>query len=528
MDRHEPPHAADAPGQGGAVRTAMWVACWALGAAIALWGPIAGLRLTNDDIKWVRGPEREMALPAAIESAWLTQPSFRPLEVAVAHACDPVTLGAGPVALVQAGGLLAFLVASARLLRECFPGVPAAVPLGILWILLSPATGVSAWQMDACSQTWSAACGAWSTLVAWRALRGAPLCGSMVAAACAIAACMAAGLLVKESMLGWAAGLAGALGAAIAWSAVRAGGDALRLRMRALALMTPVVLVPLAYLGLRLAWSAMAGLLGGDGESRYQAELGANVAVNAVISVAGVIGTGPFHLLADAEAAPWMRAVPVATVLCVSGMVLVACLCALAERRLRAGFSVGAIAFAVAASVSSLAATLPMGSVSELYGFGAHLGASVLFAGAACILWRAASGLPAAARGAVACLLGTMLAAGAYGVASRALQFRVVWLTTDALNAAIVALQDSVPALPPGAEGSAGTVHVPTSCLTGITHSQYIMPPLQAISVDVTERWLYRRDPSRPIVFSIGTAPSVPLPREIVLDCSSIPRHGPW
>ena len=37
-----------------------------------------------------------------------------------------------------------------------------------------------------------------------------------------------------------------------------------------------------------------------------------------------------------------------------------------------------------------------------------------------------------------------------------------------------------------------------------------------------------RRDPSRPIVFSIGTAPSVPLPREIVLDCSSIPRHGPW
>lgn len=527
-----PAHGLASPQPASRCAAALWVACGALALAIAAWGPVAGLCITNDDIKWVRGPERDMPLPAALESAWLTQPSFRPLEVVVAHACDPVTLGSGPVAWIQAAGLLAFLAASAGLLRECFPGTAAAVPIGILWILLSPATGVSVWQMDACSQTWSAACGAWCVLLAWRALRGAPLAGSIAAAACAVAALLATGLLVKESMLGWAAGLAGALGAAIAWSLMRAGHDARAastgLRARSFALAVPVVMVPVAYLAVRLAWSAMSGLLGGDGESRYQVELGANLLVNAVVSVAGVIGTGPFHLVADGEAPAWLRAVPAVAVLCVSGMLLVATLCAYAERSLLSGFRMGAICFTVAVTMASLAATLPMGSVSELYGLGANLGAAALVAGGACVLWRAASAVGPVARAGAACALALVLAAGSYGVASRAMQFRVVWATTRALNAAIVALQDSVPALPPGTEGSAGTVHVPTSCLTGVTHSQYLMPPLQTLSVDITERWLSRRDPSRPIVFSIGTAPSVPMPREIVLDCGSIPRHGPW
>jgi hypothetical protein len=62
----------------------------------------------------------------------------------------------------------------------------------------------------------------------------------------------------------------------------------------------------------------------------------------------------------------------------------------------------------------------------------------------------------------------------------------------------------------------------------GITHSQYVMPPLQVLDLNLTEEWLARRDPARRIVFSIGTSPREPRPNELVLDCAALPQHGHW
>lgn len=505
-------------------------ALWTLVACIiafeVAWGSLGGICMANDDLKFVRTPSRELRLWDAIADAWSTQPSFRPMELLAAHLSDPVTLSCPWVTVIQGTGLVALAIATVALARQAFPGVPLLWPIALLLVLLSPATTASVWQMDSCSQTWSAALGAWSAWLAWRwidasaqSLRPWWVLGTL-------GVTVMLGLSIKENFYGWALGLVVAVAGAAALFRTRhrAAGNG------ALWALVPVTLLPAVHVACRWTWSALPGLLAGAAEdTRYKAEFGMNLLVNAAVSMAGAVGIGPFHLVLDAEAPVVLRLMPVLA----TAMVVIVMLCAFGAAALDAksvrGVRWPALAFIASASILSLSATIPMPSVSELYGLGANVGCALVAVAGIAAVWRA--GDPSrhpVARAGVALSLAVVCTIGAYGLASRAMHFGAVWTAARTMNDAIVAFQPTLAARSPGDERPAGMVHVPTACLVGNTHSQYVMPPLQVLDLNLTEAWLARRDPSRRIVFSIGTSPRAPRPHEIVLDCAALPQHGHW
>ena len=514
------------------VATRLWSVrlLWAAVAVVAgfqmSWGGVAGLCLANDDLKFVRLPERELPLAEALVVVWRTQPSFRPLEVVMAHLSDPVSLSCPWVVPVQAAGLVALLLATLALARASLPGHQPLWPVALLMVLLSPATTASLWQMDACSQTWSAALGAWSVWLAWRWIDGCASGQPSWRALAALCATTAVGLTVKENFYGWALGLAAASVFMCARAFTRDRSAAWRMAWISI----PVIAVPLAHLACRWRWSALSGLVGGSGEeSRYQAEFGTNLLVNAAVSLAGAVGVGPFHLVLDPDASMALRALPAFATCMMIGLILLGAGLAAVDRAAAAGVRWSALGVAAVASVGSLAATIPMPAVSELYGLGANVGGALLVAAAASALWHASDAvLRRPARAALMLLLASVSAIGTYGLASRAGHFYVVWSAVRTMNHAIVSFQPTLAAARPGDSSAVGMVHVPTSCLVGITHSQYVMPPLQVLDLNLTEEWLARRDPTRRIVFSIGTSPRKPRPNELVLDCAALPQHGHW
>lgn len=503
---------------------------WALVVCIiafeVAWGSLGGLCMANDDLKFVRSPSRDLLVWDAIADAWRTQPSFRPMEVLIAHLSDPVSLSCPWVAPVQGLGLLALATATVALARQAVPGLPALWPVALLLVALSPATTASVWQMDSCSQTWSAALGAWSAWLAWRWIDEAARPSRPWWMIGALAAAVLLGLTVKENFYGWALGL----GVAVAVAAAVVGRRNRAAGLRAAWALGPIALLTMAHLACRWTWSALPGLIAGAGEdTRYKAEFGTNLLVNAAVSMAGAVGIGPFHLVLDAEAPLALRAMPVLA----TAMMVIVILCAVGAAALDAksvrGVRWPALAFIASASVLSLSATIPMPSVSELYGLGANVGCALVAVAGIAAVWR--EGDPsahAAARAGVALSLAVVCAIGSYGLVSRAMHFGAVWASTRTMNDAIVAFQPTLEARGPGDERPAGMVHVPTACLVGSTHSQYVMPPLQVLDLNLTEAWLARRDPSRRIVFSIGTSPRAPRPHEIVLDCAALPQHGHW
>lgn len=499
-----------------------WSAVAASTAAILLWPLIGDLRIANDDIKFVRGPGRDMPLMEALADAWRSQPIFRPLEIIVGHLSDPLTLESPWSIAVQAAGLLALLAGIRALCIEAMPGHRLAQPFVMLLLLLSPATTVSVWQMDACSQTWTAALGVWSAHLAWRWIGAEGASARPLWCLPALAATMTVGLMIKENFYGWALGLAVACMATVVWRWCRGWRDTAAASL----VLLPVIGITLLHLALRIWSSALLGTLGGNGESRYQAEFGANLLVNALASLGAAVGTGPFHSIADGESGAILRLMPLLTIALIAALILFGLGIASVERRL-AGVTWGALAFACTACILSLAATVPMGSVSELHGCGANVGCAMLAVAGSLALWGAGGG-HAVLRTVVAGAFGIVIAIGAYGLVSRAHHFRVVWSATRAMNESIVAFQSTLTPAASGSAAPAGVVHAPTECLRGFTHSQYVMPPLQALDVQLMEDWLRRRDPSRPIAFSVGTAPRDPRPNELVLDCTALPRHGHW
>jgi hypothetical protein len=337
---------------------------------------------------------------------------------------------------------------------------------------------------------------------------------------------MAIGLTVKENFYGWALGLTVA---SVGVAVVRARHD-LVAACRALWVLVPLAVVPVAHLACRWQWSALSGLLNGSGEgTRYKAEFGMNLLVNTAVSLAGAVGFGPFHLVLDGEASAALRLLPVVATALVLAAILIALGAAALDAKSVRGVRWSALAFVSCASVLSLSATIPMASVSELYGLGANVGCAMLAAAGIAALWRPGDvSRRSVARACV--VVGAVVAGsiGSYCLASRALHFGVVWDTVRTLNDAIVSFQPTLAPRRAGDPSAAGMVHVPTVCLVGGTHSQYVMPPLQSLDLNLTEAWLARRDPSRRIIFSIGTSPQSPRPHEIVLDCAALPQHGHW
>jgi len=333
-------------------------------------------------------------------------------------------------------------------------------------------------------------------------------------------------VMSKETMYGWGLGLALAC-AIVAW---RSRGSDRDRSWRCAAVAAPCVMVPAAHAALRWLSGGLGSIAKAEEGARYSAELGTNLVVNAAMSAGALLGNGPFHLLTDDAAPVALRVLPFLAVLSAMTVVGVAATFAWLNRAAPgAGGGWRAAALLLVACGASLAPTLPMGQVSELYGMGANAWVAVAIGGMIALLWdRGAPDERMIARTVAIACTAAITAIGGYGLASRALHFRAVWCTTDRVNAEILAFQDGLePSRDPSAV-PAGVVHFPLRCMVVRTYGQYVMPAAQAIGLESTSPWLNQRAPDRPIAFAIGSTPATPTPRDLVVDCGGLPEHGHW
>ena len=508
----------------GITRT-LWAVAIALLVFVCAWPALGGLMAVNDDIKFVRVPQHSEPLSKQVATAWRESPSFRPLELAVAASCDERTLRAPLAAPVQATGLVVLAFAIAALARIALPGQPWVAPIALAWVALSPATTCAAWQIDAGSQTWSAALGAWALVLAWRAFESARAGRTPWLALGLLTLVFALGVNIKETFYGWSAGVGLALIGACGWLLVRDRAAALRLSVTVL----PVVALPIAHLGLRWLTGSMSRSLELKQENRYQLELGMNLVTNAAQSVAGAFGTGPFYLLADDKANALLRLLPMVAWLAELALLVTALefvvLRPARERRLRWA----PIATMLGAGLVSLAVTFPMGSVSELYGFGANVAVGVLLAVAVTALWR----MPpeedrSITRGVAGTCAALLLSVGVYGLVGRAHHFHRVWTCTRMANEQILQFMAKRPPAPRFDQAPLSAIYFPACCRGERSYSSYIMPVAQAIDIINTVEWMKRVDPKHPTTFSIDQDARNPTPYEMVVDCASMPPDSHW
>ena len=503
----------------------LWAAAILLLAFVMAWPAIGGMIAVNDDIKFVRVPAHGEPVAKQIADAWRTSPSFRPLELMVAARCDERSLACPIAIVVQMAGLAMLAWGVVALARIVMPGQPWVAPIALIWIAMSPGTTCAAWQIDAGSQTWSAALGTWACVLCWRSFEVARAGRIAWGALATLTLVFALGVNIKETFYGWSAGIGVVALAATLWLFVRDRGAALR----AAPTLVPVVALPIAHMAARWLTGAMSQSADANQDSRYQIELGMNLVINAVQSVAGAVGTGPFYLLADEKAPLALRALPA-----LAGLVEL-CLLAAAvefavlrparEKRLRWM----PVALACVAGMISLSVTFPMGSVSELYGFGANVMIALLVGVALTALWRAAEVEDRGLTRTVAMVGGaTALMVGLYGLAGRAHHFRNIWLCTRTANEQIVAFMDTRPAAPKYGDAPISTIYFPSSCRPERSYGAYITPVAQAVDILNTVDWMKRLQPRHPTTFSLDTDAPNHGAYDMVVGCDAMPRDGHW
>jgi hypothetical protein len=470
----------------------------------------------------VRVPAHQEPIARQVVQAWTGSPSFRPLELLVAASCDERTLRAPLAVPLQALGLAGLCAAIVALSRRILPGRAWVAPLAILWIALSPGTSCSAWQIDTVSQTWSAALGLWAIEFAWRAFDATRLGESVLGPCMALAAIFASGVNAKETFYGWSAGIGLCLIATAVWLFIRDRRTGLRLSWTLL----PVVALPIAHLALRWMTGAMGRSLELKQENRYQLEFGMNMLLNAAQSVAGAVGTGPFHVLADDGAPIAFRVLPLLALVLEASVLAIALEFVVLQRpRSERGVAWPAV-IACLVGLISLSVTFPMGSVSELYGFGANACVALLLAAA--ITAICAEVRSAWVRGAALTLMIGAALIGTLGLAGRAAHFERTWRVTRSVNDQILAFMSRRPEAPKYFDAPQSTIYFPADCRPKRSHGSYIMPAAQAIDIINTVEWMKRLHPKHPTTFSIDQDAPNPTPYEVQIDCAGASTVGWW
>jgi len=330
------------------------------------------------------------------------------------------------------------------------------------------------------------------------------------------------GVNIKETFYGWSAGVGLGLIGATTWLLVRDRGAALRLGWTLL----PVIALPIAHLLLRWMTGSMSRSLELKQENRYQLEFGMNLLINAAQSTAGAVGTGPFHVLSNDGAPILIRVLPLLTLVAEAVLLALALEFVVLRQPASQRRFVWPALLVCATGLVSLSVTFPMGSVSELYGFGANACVALLLAVAftmLCLETRSRM-----VRGAAITLMAFSIALGVAGLLGRAGHFERTWRITRSVNDQILAFMDKRPEAPKHFNAPQSVIYFPAACRPPRSHGSYIMPAAQAIDILNTVEWMKRLHPRHPVTFSVDQDAPNPNPYELQIDCTGAADVGNW
>ena len=502
-----------------------WITASLLFVFITLYPIFGGIIVTNDDLKFVRGEDAVGSLFGIVRSAWLHSKSFRPLELIVASMCDATTLQCWIVVPIQLLGLLTVAAGIVAMCKRVLPHSPIAAPLIVIWVFLSPSTMSSLWQMDTCSQTWSAALGLWCAILTWDVFiavqRGEKIWKEMLV----LFVIAALGMNIKETFYGWICGIT--LGWTIA--SVVCWRKDFRPSLRAALPLIPIVLIPLIAVALRYKLGGLGAQtnLNGDITGRYQFSLGENLLINASVSMFGIFINGPIHLFTDEAASLLLRALCPLSGLAAGILLLSAIALRILHRKSKQEIALSPILLAAGVCICSLLATLALGTVSDMYGFGANIGSGILLVTSVLILWDPIDGGEQKMfRALVYCAAATLCLTGVYGIASRTYQFYMTWQYTRLLNQNVLTHITSLPHI--AHEAQPVINYFTDSCCTGHTYGQTMIPPNQTMGIESIMPWITRQYPKQKILFVIGRPLVIREGIDLVVDCDTLPRREDW
>ena len=502
-----------------------WITASLLFVFITLYPIFGGIIVTNDDLKFVRGEDAVGSLSDIVRSAWLHSKSFRPLELIVASMCDATTLQCWIVVPIQLLGLLTVAAGILSMSKRILPHSPIAPPLILIWVFLSPSTMSSLWQMDTCSQTWSAALGLWCAILTWDVFIASQRGGNIWKEMLALFVIAALGMNIKETFYGWICGIA--LGWTIA--SVVCWRKDFRPSLRAALPLIPIVFIPLIAVALRYKFGGLGAQtnLDGDITGRYQFSLGENLLINASVSMFGIFINGPLHLFTDEAASLLLRAMCPLSGLAAGILLLSAIALRILHGKSKQEIALGPIFLAAGVCICSLLATLALGTVSDMYGFGANIGSGILLVTSVLLLWDPIDGGDQKMfRALVYCAAATLCLTGVYGIASRTYQFSMTWQYTRTLNEMVLAHIASLPPVAPDAQPV--IFYFTDSCCTGHTFGQIMIPLNQSMGTESVEVWLNRNYPKQKILFVIGRPLVIREGIDLVVDCDKLPKREDW
>ena len=502
-----------------------WGVAAILFAWLLLFPLVGGLVVANDDLKFLRGELNVGTLTQNIEWSWIHTNSFRPLENIVAAFCNEQTLTCWPVVPVQLCGLALVAAGVVALVRRVLPSSPIATPLILIWIFLSPSTMTALWQMDTCSQTWGAALGVWCGILCWDIFMAARAGASIWKKIIALFVLAAIGMNIKETFFGWSA----SIGCALMLAIILDRKNNLRTSLRAAVALIPIALIPLIYLVIRYKFGGLGGVqsLEENPEARYQIGLGENLVNNIMMSAFGMFANGPLHLFNDDAAMLPLRALPVLSGLAAGAMIIAAGALRVLHKKTPSNISLRVVFITAAVCMFSIVVTLPMGAVSDLYGFGPNIGSGLLVVTAALMLWNSIDKNDRfIARCVGLCATLVLIAVGLYGVASRTYQFSLTWYYTRELNRIVLTHQASLPQQKPGE--APAYIYFPSSCYTGHIYGQIMIRPLQSLSIQWMQSWLNKADPKHPLRIVLQPQSSMRSGIDLVVDCTQFPKRQDW
>ena len=502
-----------------------WAIAALLFAFLTIYPIFGGIVVTNDDLKFVRGEDAVGSLSDIVRSAWLHSKSFRPLELLVASMCDALTLECWIVVPIQLLGLLTVAAGIVAMCKRVLPHSPIAAPLILIWVFLSPSTMSSLWQMDTCSQTWSSALGLWCAILTWDVFVAAQRGGKIGKQILILFVIAALGMNIKETFYGWICGIAigWAIASVVCWC------KDFRVSLRSALPLIPIAIIPLIFVALRYKFGGLGEQtnLDGDLTGRYQFSLGENLLINASVSMFGIFINGPIHLFTDEAASLLLRALCPLSGLAAGILLLSAVALRILHRKSKQEISLGPILLAAGVCICGLVATLALGTVSDMYGFGANIGSGILLVTSVLILWNPSDESdPKMFRALVCCAVATLCLTGIYGIASRTYQFSMTWQYTRTLNEMVLAHIASLPPVAPDAQPV--IFYFTDSCCTGHTFGQIMIPLNQSLGTDSVEAWLNRQFPKQKIIFLIGRPVVIREGIDLVVDCDRLPKREDW
>lgn len=462
------------------LRWTLWALVAALVLLAVLWPWVRDAVLLSDDAEmlFVRFGVDEFHV-------WSTSQFFRPLDVLAATMVDKETRSLGPALWLHVPSVVAVGFAMRAALRRLGAG-PVALPAALTWLVLSVATLIVWWQPDIVSQTAAAAVGSWLLLVVWRATDSGGGGRGQLLAVFGLTVLL---LLTREQWLGWV-GAAGLLTIGRLVMRRRGAATSAAPASRLVRVLAIVALPAMLFLAARLLTSPLGDVVFGGATmpgGRYDLRLGVNVLRNLLLIGLGVTSVGPAHMVDMPYAVPVARIAPVVGSLLTVG--------SLALAVLRRGHLDVRVLAVVVLPICSVLPSVPSGTISEYYLFGANLGVAV---GVGLGVERALA-LARRGRGAKALFglagVATVLI-GVLGVASRAAHVDRNWSVVRTIVAAVGTVQADEPT----------TVVYPREWEEGPTHGVFVSTPEHLYDMELSGRFLRRS--GIPITFSPGRPPA--------------------